>query len=93
MITDRLIMVIHHCETYGRSLKELIEFMDAPRVEIATPRDWREQLGSNRLAAVFISDGVEPAERDLLIANIGEMDRNTPIVLVNVETHEAMPGA
>lgn len=86
MITERLIMVIDHSETSGRSLKELIEFMDAPRVEFATPRSWREQLGNSRLAAVFISDGVQADERDLLIANIGEMDPNTPIVLVNGDT-------
>lgn len=85
MSTERLIIVIHPCEAQGRNLKELIEFMDAPRVEVATPRAWRDQLGAGRLAAVFISDDVQADERDQLITDIGEMDPNTPIVMVAAE--------
>lgn len=75
-------MVIHHCAERARSLKEQIEFMDAPRVEVANPADWRHQLGDGRLAAVFISDGVDVEERDRLISDIGDLDPNTPIVMV-----------
>lgn len=81
-MSDRLIMVIHDCEERGRSLKEQIEFMDAPRVAFAKPGLWREQLGESRLAAVFISDEIETTDRDRLISDIGELDPNTPIVMV-----------
>lgn len=86
-------MVIHHCEEKGRSLKEQIEFMDAPRVAVAGPGDWRDQLGDSRLAAVFISDAVDEEERDRLISDIGELDPNTPIVMVTGDRDEGPTNA
>lgn len=82
MTSDRLILVIHQSEDRGRSLKEQIEFMDAPRVEVASPAAWRDRLGASRLAAVFISRDVAPPDRDRVISDIGELDPNTPIVMV-----------
>lgn len=93
MTTDRLIVVIHHCEARGEALKEQIEFMDAPRVTVAKPGDWRERLGDRRLAAVFISDDVDVDERDRLISDIGDIDPNTPIVMVGGDRDAGIPGA
>lgn len=93
MTTDRLIMVIHHCEARGEALKEQIEFMDAPRVAVATPSDWLERLGDSRLAAVFISDDLAVEERDHLIGNIGDIDPNTPIVMVGGDPDRGIANA
>lgn len=93
MTGERLIMVIHQCEERGRILKEQIEFMDAPRVEVAKPADWRRQLGDSRLAAVFISEDVGAQARDRVISDIGDLDRNTPIVMVAGTPDEAPPNA
>jgi hypothetical protein len=93
MASERLIMVIQHCEERGRSLKEQIEFMDAPRVEVARPAEWRHQLGDSRLAAVFISDDVSTDERDRLISDIGDLDPNTPIVMVAADHGDGRPNA
>lgn len=76
-------MVINGSESRSRKLKELIEFMDAPRVQIAAPDDWRSRLGDSRLAAIFVGDDLEPGEIDRLINDVGELDPNTPIVMVS----------
>lgn len=93
MTSEKLIMVIDQCHERGRSLKEQIEFMDTPRVEVATPASWREHLGNGRLAAVFISEDVGEQARDRLISDIGDLDPNTPIVMVAGAPEEAVPNA
>ena len=87
MMTERLIMVIDGREARGQNLKELIEFMDAPRVRIAAPDNWRKRLGEHRLAAVFLGDDLDRDVIDQVITDIGEVDPNTPIVMVSA--HEA----
>lgn len=79
------IIVIHAQPDKARDLKELIEFMDAPHVLVASPADWRERLTSARLAAVFVSRQLGEADVRDLIGSIGEFDRNVPIVLINGE--------
>jgi len=86
-MTERLIMVIDGREARGQNLKELIEFMDAPRVRIAAPDNWRKRLGEHRLAAVFLGDDLDRDVIDQVITDIGEVDPNTPIVMVSA--HEA----
>lgn len=81
--TEALIMVIDGGDARGRNLKELLEFMDAPRVAVADPANWRERLGGRRLAAIFIGDDLPQTEFDRLIREVGEFDPNTPIVRVS----------
>ncbi|NOX67765.1 MAG: hypothetical protein GXP15_01125 [Gammaproteobacteria bacterium] len=85
MIGERLIMVIEGREARGQNLKELIEFMDAPRVRIAAPDNWLKRLGDCRLAAIFLGDDLEPDVIDGLITDVGEIDPNTPIVMVSAD--------
>lgn len=85
MIGERLIMVIEGSEARGHNLKELIEFMDAPRVRIAAPSNWRKRLGDCRLAAIFLGDDLEKDVIDGLINDVGEIDPNTPIVMVSAD--------
>lgn len=85
MIGERLIMVIEGRESRGQNLKELIEFMDAPRVRIAAPENWRKRLGDCRLAAIFLGDDLEQDVIDGLITDVGEIDPNTPIVMVSAD--------
>jgi len=75
-------MVIEGRQARGQNLKELLEFMDAPGVQVATPDDWRSCLGERRLAAIFLGDDLQPNQIDRLIADVGELDPNAPIVLV-----------
>ena len=82
MAEDPLIMVIDGAETRAANLKELIEFMDAPRVTIANPENWRERLGERRLGAVFLGADLDKRRIDQVIREIGELDPNTPIVRV-----------
>lgn len=83
MTSDPLIMVIEGTESRGRNIKELIEFMDVPRVRIAQVETWREQLGEGRLAAIFVGDDLEPEALERIIREVGEHDPNTAIVRVS----------
>lgn len=80
---SRLIMVIDDSPDRARNLKELIEFMDAPEVCMATPADWRSALGEQRLAAVFLNDDMAEATMAGLLAEVGKLDPNVPIVMVD----------
>ena len=59
--------------------------MDAPSVRIAAPDNWRERLGDNRLAAVFLGDDLEPDVINRVITDVGDVDPNTPIVMVSAK--------
>lgn len=83
MTTDPLIMVIEGAEARGRNIKELIEFMDVPRVRIARVETWREKLGDRRLAAIFVGDDLEAEALEQIIRDVGDLDPNTAIVRVS----------
>lgn len=83
MTSDATILVVNHGDSAARNLKELLEFMDTPRVQVANPDNWRESLGERRLQAVFIGPDLVDAEIDTLLAAVGEMDPNVSIVLLN----------
>jgi hypothetical protein len=93
MSVERLIMVIDGQGARGQNLKELLEFMDAPRVQIASPEDWRERLGDRRLAAIFMGDDLPADQIDRLMSDIAEVDPNAPIVLVSAGPEGAFDGA
>jgi hypothetical protein len=78
-----LFMIVDETPERAENLKELIEFMDVPQVEVAAPDNWRADIGSRRLAAVFLSDDLNSERLRRLIADVGEYDPNVPIVLLN----------
>jgi len=82
---ERLIVVIDPEDGRAQNLKALIEFMDAPAVSVASPGNWRSQIGEHRLAAVFLGEDIPREELDLLIADVGNYDPNVSIVLVGGE--------
>ncbi len=86
---DRLIMVIDSAGAPAQNLKELIEFMDAPRVQISAPDHWRSELGDRRLAAVFLGKDLAGDQIKRLMSDIGELDPNVPIVVVNGDRADA----
>ena len=83
MMGERLIMVIEGSEARGQNLKELMEFMDAPKVRLSGPNNWRKRLGDCRLAAIFLGDDLKQDVIDQVILDVGEFDPNTPIVMVS----------
>lgn len=80
---EQLIIVIGGDESRGLKVKELIEFMDAPRVRVATPDNWRARLGGSRLAAVFLADDLDGDEVDRLIADVGAARPEASVVVLN----------
>ena len=80
---DSLIMVVNRRGLAADNMKELIEFMDAPHVCTATPKEWQQQVGDSRLEAVFI--GPDLSDRDIrsVVTEIGELDPNIPVVVIS----------
>ena len=84
--SDSMIMVVNRTAPTAENLKELIEFMDAPNVYTATPAEWREQVGDHRLEAVFIGPDLDDEDIHTLVDDIGKLDPNIPIVMI--EDHQ-----
>ena len=78
-----MIMVVNREPRDGENLKELIEFMDEPEVRTATPDDWRDTVADSRLSAVFVGADLSDVEVRSLLGDIGSMDPNVPIVMLN----------
>jgi DNA-binding NtrC family response regulator len=78
-----LFMIVDDTPERAENLKELIEFMDVPQVEVAAPDNWRSDIGNRRLAAVFLSDDLDNERLRRLISDVGEHDPNVPIVLLH----------
>ena len=80
---DCVILVINRARAEADNLKELIEFMDTPNVRTALPTTWRQELGEARLEALFVGPDLSTDEIDALIADVGDLDPNVPIVMMN----------
>lgn len=80
--TESMIMVINRAGAAADNLKELIEFMDAPDVRTATPAKWRQEIGDNRLEAIFIGPDLSDEDIRRLVDDIGDLDPNIPIVMI-----------
>ena len=80
---EHVILVVNRSESAARNLKDLIEFMDTPPVLIAAPDDWQKRLGEQRLDALFVGPDMSDSEVSTLLADIGELDPNIPIVMMS----------
>lgn len=78
-----LIMVVNHAASEAENIKELIEFMDAPLVCMATPDGWRQQVGDDRIDAVFVGPDLTDRDVRVLVRDIGDLDPNIPIVMLH----------
>ncbi len=80
--SDSRILVVNRAAAEAEHIKQLIEFMDSPVVETATPSRWREQLGAHRLEGLFVGPDLDDGEVSRLLDDVGHLDPNVPIVLV-----------
>ena len=83
-----MIVLVNDAESNARHLKELIEFMDAPSVCAATPQNWVELVGDQRLEAVFVGPELSQPDVDAIIERLGNPDPNVPIVLLGADATE-----
>ena len=79
---DCMILVVDRTEARANNLKSLIEFMDTPSVQTATPAEWRNRLGDHRLEALFVGPDLPAKDLSKLLGDIGELDPNVPIVML-----------
>ena len=82
-ISHGVIMVINHAQRDANNLKQLIEFMDEPDVRTASPQTWRKAIGEKRLGAIFVGADLSESEVDSVLDDVGAMDPNVPIVILN----------
>lgn len=80
--SESLILVVNRAAAAAEHIKQLIEFMDSPAVETATPQQWRRRLGEHRLEALFIGPDLDDKDINKLFADVCEIDPNVPIVLL-----------
>ena len=80
---EYMILVVNRSAGPAANLKELIEFMDAPFVKVTEPEAWREALGEHRLQALFVGPDLGEQEVDRLLADVGELNPNASIVMLN----------
>ncbi len=62
--------------------------MDTPAVKATVPADWQSLLNFGRVTAIFLGSNLANDELEHVISEIGNFDRNVPIVLVRQETHD-----
>ena len=86
--TQGTIMVVNGGGAAADNLKELIEFMDAPEVRVATPSKWREVAEETRVEAVFLGPDLVDDEVRKLLAGIGDFDPSIPIVMLDAEAQQ-----
>ncbi|MDJ0793437.1 MAG: hypothetical protein QNI98_04260 [Woeseiaceae bacterium] len=79
------IMVVNAAAATADNLKELIEFMDAPEVRVATPAKWREVAEETRVEAVFLGPDLADDDVRQLLTGIGDLDPSIPIVMLDPE--------
>ena len=80
---DRVILVIDERSDRAEPLKEMIEFMDAPEVRITVPEEWKQTLGNQRPAAIFLTEMVSPEKVREILEELGTLDPNIPVVLLS----------
>jgi len=75
------ILIVDDDPVAARALKDLVEFMDAPAVLVASPEDWRERVGGFRLAALFMGRSVDADAQAGIVDALATIDRNVPVVV------------
>ena len=80
---EPVILIVNHSTQSAADLKGLIEFMDSPLVRVTEPTRWRETLGDGRLQALFVGPDVDPGEIRELLDDVGNLDPNVSIVVLN----------
>lgn len=88
---NHLIFIVTDDRNAAGHLKELLEFMDAPLVECVLPAKWQSGLGNRRLSAVFLGPGMDAGTCESIISEIGELDPNTSIVIVEATPRDSDP--
>ncbi len=82
-MSERVILVIDDELERAADLKGMIEFMDSPAVRISVPDEWQAQLGASRAAAIFLAETLPPDTIERIVQEIGNLDPNIPIVLMD----------
>lgn len=87
-VTDssKTILVIDEDQGLADNLKELIEFMDAPDVVTATPKNWQKRVGRHRLGAMFVGPDLSDEILDELLTALEEFNPEVPVVMIQGKT-------
>ena len=84
-----LILVVAESVELARDIKDLLEFMEAEKVAIASPGDWRAEAADGQLSAVFVGPDIPSDKSARLLAEIGDFDPAISIVMVDPRSQVA----
>jgi len=79
---DGIIMVVSDGPDEAQNIKELIEFMDIPRVCTSMPANWLSLVGGHILDAVFVGPDISDSGFRSVVDDVGEYSPNVPIVIL-----------
>ncbi|MEN7343852.1 MAG: hypothetical protein AAAFM81_12955 [Pseudomonadota bacterium] len=85
MAANDPILIIDADNQRATRLKGMIEFLDSPRVKIATPDDWQAQTEGAALHAVFLGDGLSPELVERLCDDVEATFHGVPVVVIERE--------
>ena len=86
MSHDGIIMVVSDAPDESENIKELIEFMDVPRVCASMPDTWLSLVGDHRLDAVFVGPDLSDRGFRSVVDDVREYSPNVPIVILRKRT-------
>jgi len=75
------ILIVDDDAAAAWSLKDLVEFMDAPAALVASPDEWRDRAEGFRLAAVFLAGTLDRDTQARIVEGLAAIDRNVPVVV------------
>ena len=85
MAANDPILIIDADSQRAIRLKGMIEFLDSPRVKIATPDDWQSQTEGSALHAVFLGDGLSQDLVEQLCDDVEAKCHGVPGVVIERE--------
>jgi hypothetical protein len=74
-------VVICRDELHGRHLREMLEFLDVLPVSVVGIQDGQRYAGEPSPIAVFLCSDLAPVDIDQVVAGVGNIEANTPIVI------------
>jgi sigma-54 specific flagellar transcriptional regulator A len=78
---EQVFIVVCRDEPHGRHLREMVEFLDILPVVVAAPENWQARLGERRPVAIFLGSDLALDDVNAILAGVGEIEANSPIVI------------
>lgn len=82
---DPVILIVDDDAQSATKLREMIEFLDSPAVEVADFEHWQKTSSQLRLAALFIGTSISEARVELITEQLHNSHPDVPVVVLEPE--------